>query len=136
MKNRHWTALAVICLLVYSIPATSQTQGTNLSLGAHWDDNTAIAATVTVAAVHIVGADTVLATRTLNGGWASVTLPLTSNSIYNVTITSPTGAQLVKFPITTALINTQNLQRGSITLILRKADNSLKNANVQVSMNF
>jgi hypothetical protein len=56
--------------------------------------------------------------------------------MYRVTLTTPTGAPLVKFPFTTALINAQNVERGTVTLVLRKTDNSLKSANVQVSMNF
>jgi hypothetical protein len=136
MKNRHLAGLVVLCLLVFSVPVRPQTEATTLSLGAHWDDNSAIAGNVTIAAVHVVGADTVLATRTLSGGWASVSLPLASNSLYHVTLTAPTGAQLVKFPITTALVNPQNIERGTITLVLRKTDKSLKLANVQVSMEF
>ncbi len=136
MKNRYLVGLLFFSLLVFSIPARPQTTATSLSLGAHWDDNTAIAGNVIIAAVPLVGADTVLATRTLSGGWASVSPPLTSNSMYRVILTTPTGAQLVKFPFTTALINPQNVERGTVTLVLRKTDSSLKFANVQVSMNF
>jgi hypothetical protein len=136
MKNRHLTGLLVFCLLVFSVPVRPQTQATTLSLSAHWDDNTAVAANVTIAVVHVVGADTVLATKTFNEGWASVTLPLASNSLYHVTVTSPQGVQLVKFPITTALVNPQNIQRGTLYLVLRKADSSLKSANAEVSMAF
>jgi hypothetical protein len=136
MKNRHLAGLVVFCLLVFSVPVRPQTQATSLALGAHWDDNSALAGNVTIAAVHVIGADTVLATKTLSAGWASVSLPLASNSMYHVTLTSPTGVQLVKFPITTALINPQNIERGTVTLVLRKADSSLKFANLQVSMNF
>jgi hypothetical protein len=135
MKNRYLVGLLFFSLLVFSVPARPQTTATALSLGAHWDDNTAIAGNVIIAAVPLVGADTVLATRTLSGGWASLSLPLSSNSMYRVTLTT-TGAQLVKFPFTTALINPQNLERGTVTLVLRKTDNSLKFANVQVAMNF
>jgi len=136
MKNRYLVGLLFFCLLVFSVPARPQTTATNLSLGAHWDDNTAITGNVTIAAVPLVGADTVLTTKTLSGGWASVSLPLASNFMYRVTLTTPTGAQLVKFPFTTALINPQNIERGTVTLVLRKTNNSLKFANVQVSMNF
>ena len=136
MKNRYLVGLLFFSLLVFSIPARPQTTATILSLGAHWDDNSAVIGNVTIAAVSLVGADTVLGTKTLSGGWASVSLPLASNSMYRVTLTTTTGAQLVKFPFTTALINPQNVERGTVTLVLRKTDNSLKFANVQVSMNF
>ena len=58
------------------------------------------------------------------------------NALSRIYLTTPTGTQLVKFPFTTALINPQNLERGTVTLVLRKTDNSLKFANVQVAMNF
>jgi hypothetical protein len=135
MKTRYLIGV-VVYLAMFSIPAWPQTQGTTLSLGAHWDDRSAVAGSVTIASVHVVGADTVLATVALTNGHASVTVPLVSNSIYDVTVASTTGAQLLKFPFTTALVNPQNILRGTMNLVLRKADSSLKSANVSVSMDF
>lgn len=136
MKNRYLVGVAVICLTIFSIPTCPQTGGTALVLGIHWDDNSAVAGTVTIAAIQAIGPDTVLATRTLNAGWASVTLALASNSLYRVTALSPAGMHLVRFPIATALVNPQNIQRGTMNLVLRKADQSLKSATVNVALSF
>ena len=136
MKRRYSIGLVVICLAIFSIPARPQTQGTNLTLAAYWDDRSAVDGRVTIASVHPVGADTVLATAELVGGRASVTMPLESNSIYDVRVASPTGTQILKFPFTTMLISTQNIQRGAINLVLRKEDSSVKSANISVSLNF
>lgn len=103
---------------------------------AHWDDNSDVDGSVTIASVHVVGSDTVLAKKELNEGSASLRLPLESNSIYHVTVTSASGGQLVKFPITTALVNPKTIERGIMSLVLHKSDNSLKTANIQVSMEF
>jgi len=136
MRKRHLTVLIIACLLIVSAQARSQVEGTELALSAHWDDKSAVAGSVTIAAAHVIGADTVLATKVLNSGAASVTLALASNSVYHVTLTSPVGTQLVKFPLTTALVSPQNLERGTISLVLHKADNSLKSANINVTMDF
>ena len=56
--------------------------------------------------------------------------------MYDVTLLTAANTQLVKFPITTAMINPGNLQRAEIDLIFRKADNSLKSAQIKVSMGF
>jgi hypothetical protein len=136
VRKRHLIALIAICLAMLSPQARPQVEGTELALSARWDDTSAVAGKVTIAAVHAVGADTVLATKVLSNGSASVTLALTSNSMYRVTLTSPAGAHLVKFPFTTLLVNPQNLERGAITLVLHKANNSLKSANVNVTMDF
>jgi hypothetical protein len=136
VKNRYWIGVAVVCLTSFCVPARPPTLGTTLALAVHWDDNSAVVGTVTIAAIQAVGPDRVLATHPLNAGWASVTLALASNSLYRVTILSPAGAHLVVFPITTALVNPQNMQRGIMSLVLRRADQSLKSANVMVSLSF
>ena len=90
-----------------------------------------------ISAVHVVGKDTVLAAKPLSEGRASVTLPLVSNALYHVTVDSPAGTPILQFPFTTALvINPQNIQHGSMNLVLRKADHTIKSASVNVSMNF
>jgi hypothetical protein len=136
VKNRYWIGVAVVCLTSFCVPARPPTLGTTLALAVHWDDNSAVVGTVTIAAIQAVGPDRVLGTHPLNAGWASVTLALASNSLYRVTILSPAGAHLVVFPITTALVNPQNMQRGIMSLVLRRADQSLKSANVMVSLSF
>ena len=136
MKNRYWIGLVFSFLAIFTAPARPQTWSTTLSLTAHWDDNTYVAGKVTIAAVHLIGADTVIATKMLSYGAASLSLVLASNSIYHVTLYSPTGTQLVKFPVTTALINPQSLQSGGMKLVFRKADQSLKSANIDVAMQF
>jgi hypothetical protein len=119
------------------MPVRPETGGTTLSLDARWDDNSDVDGTVVISAVHVLGSDTALATKALSDGRASVTLPLLSNALYHVTVDSPAGAQILKFPFTTALVvNPQNIQRGSINLVLRKADHTIKSASVNVSMNF
>jgi len=119
------------------MPVRPETGGTTLSLEARWDDRSDVDGTVIISAVHVVGSDTVLAAKALNDGRASVTLPLTSNALYHVTVDSPAGAEIVKFPFTTALVvNPQNIQRGSMNLVLRKADHTIKSASINVSMNF
>jgi len=136
LKTRYFLGVAVICLAIFIMPVCPQTLGTTLSLGVHWDDNTAVAGTVVIALVQVTGTDTVIATRPLNAGSASLTVSLATNSLYHITVLSPTGIHLARFPITTALVNPQNLQRGAMSMVLRKADRSLKSANVSVSMNF
>ena len=137
MKKRHLIGLAAACLTIFCMPVRPETGGTTLSLEARWDDRSDVDGTVIISAVHVMGSDTVLATKALNDGRASVTLPLTSNALYHVTVDSPAGAQIIKFPFTTALVvNPQNIQRGSMNLVLRKADHTIKSASVNVSMNF
>jgi hypothetical protein len=135
MKTYFFVAL--LCLLALSpIPALAQSSGTTLSISASWDDETPIDGTVTLGLVHIVGADSILATKTLSNGRASVVETLAGTTLYNITLVSPSGVQFLKFPITTALINPQNLSTAQIHVVLRKADNSLKFAHISVSMGF
>ena len=137
MKTRYLLGLAVACLAIFCMPVRPETGGTTLSMDAHWDDRSDVDGTVIVSAVHVVGSDTVLATKALSDGRASVTLPLVSNALYHVTVDSPSGAQILKFPFTTALVvNPQNIQHGSMNVVLRKADHTIKSASVNVSMNF
>jgi hypothetical protein len=135
LKNYRFFAL--LCMItVFVIPARPQTSTTNLVMGAHWDDGTSIQGTVTLGQVNASGPDTVIATKTLSSGWTNVSEPLGATSMYDVILITSANAQLVKFPITTALINPGNLQRAEINLIFRKANNSLKSANITVAMQF
>jgi hypothetical protein len=121
---------------VLALPASPQTSATNLVMGAHWDDGTAIQGTVTLGQLNASGPDTVIATKTLSNGRTSVSELLSAATMYNVTLLTDANTKLVKFPITTAMINPGNLQRAEIDLIFRKADNSLKSAQIKVSMGF
>jgi hypothetical protein len=121
---------------VLALPASPQTSSTNLVMGAHWDDGTAIQGTVTLGQLNASGPDAVVVTKTLLNGRASVSELLSAATMYNVTLLTDANTQLVKFPITTAMINPGNLQRAEIDLIFRKADNSLKSAQIKVSMGF
>jgi hypothetical protein len=56
--------------------------------------------------------------------------------MYDVTLFTATGTQLMKFPMATLMINPGNLQQAAIRLIFRKADSSLKSAKVTVAMGF
>jgi|SRR5580704_11071571 hypothetical protein len=121
---------------VFAPPARPQTSATNLVMGAHWDDGTDISGTVTLVQLNASGPDTAIATKTLSNGRSSVSEPLGASTMYNVILVTAANIQLVKFPITTAMISPGNLQRAEIDLIFRKADNSLKSAQIKVSMGF
>ena len=121
---------------VFALPARPQTSATNLAMAAHWDDGTDIQGTVTLGRLNASGPDTVIVTKTLSDGRTSVSEPLSATTMYNVTLLTAANTQLVKFPIATAMINPGNLQRAEIDLIFRKADNSLKSAQIKVSMGF
>ena len=135
MKN--YLFIVWLCMTaVFALPARPQTSATNLVMAAHWDDGTDIQGTVTLGRLNASGPDTVVVTKTLSDGRTSVSEPLSATTMYNVTLLTAANTQLVKFPITTAMINPGNLQRAEIDLIFRKADNSMKSAQIKVSMGF
>ncbi len=135
MKKYFITVL--ICMTaVFALPARPQTSATNLVMSAHWDDGTDVQGTVILGQLSALGPDTVIATKTLSNGRTSVSEPLSATTMYNVTLLAAANTQLVKFPITTAMINPGNLQRAEIDLIFRKTDNSLKSAQIKVLMGF
>jgi len=105
-------------------------------MSARWDDGSRIEGSVTLALMNPAGPETAIVTQTLRRGHASVSEPLSANSLYYVTLVSSSGAQLLKFPVTTALINPGNLKQAEIDVVCRKADNSVKSAQVSVSMAF
>ena len=121
---------------VFPFLARPQTLGTNLVMSARWDDRSRIEGSVTLTQANPLGPDTIIVTQNLNRGYASVSEPLSPNSLYYVTLVTSAGRQLVKFPVTTALINPGNLTRAEIDVVCRKADNSLKSAQFSVSMAF
>jgi|SRR5450432_2352208 hypothetical protein len=126
----------VFAAAAFANPASAQTSGTTLQMRAMWDDGSPVQGTVTLGLVHVLGADTLVTTATLSNGRTSVNEALSATSLYNITVVTPSGSTLLKFPITTALINPQNLKEADIRLVLRKADNSLKYAHIEVSMGF
>jgi hypothetical protein len=135
MKKR----LALISFAAITLFASAikpQTAGTSLVMKAHWDDNTAIQGSVILGKVNSSGPDTAIATETLSRGYTNITESLAASSLYNVTLLAPDGTQLVKFPITTALINPNNLQKAEIDIVCRKSDRSLASARIDVSMTF
>jgi hypothetical protein len=137
LKNHPLTQLAfLLCLhCVFALSARPQeTYTTNLVLMAHWDDGTDVSGTVKLANGS-GSTSTVIAAATLSNGRASVTESL-GTTLYSVTVATSTGTQLLTFPITTALINPQSLRRAELDVVFRKADNSVKSANVSVSMGF
>jgi hypothetical protein len=135
LKN-YLIAFLLCTTALFALPARPQTSTTNLIMGAHWDDGTTVQGTVTLGKQNASGPDTVIATQTLSAGWTSVSTSMGAASMYDITVLSATNTQLIKFPITTALINPGNLQRAEIDLVFRKADNSVKSANISVSMAF
>jgi hypothetical protein len=138
VKNRLVVAL-IVWAAVFS-PATSsqtltQTVATNLLMSARWDDGSRIQGTVTLTKVTPTG-EAALVTQSLSRGRVSVSEPLDANSLYYVTLTSVNGVQLLKFPVTTALINPANLKSAEVDVVCRKANNSVKSAQFSVSMGF
>jgi hypothetical protein len=134
---KNYLFIAMLCMTtVFVLPARPQTSTTNLVMGAHWDDGTYIPGTVILGQLNASGPDTVIATKILSDGWTNVSQPLGAATMYDVTLLTAGGTQLLKFPITTALINPGNLKRAEIDLIFHKADNTLKSANITVSMGF
>jgi hypothetical protein len=123
-------------IVLASAPARPQTLGTHLVMSAHWDDGTRVEGSVTLAQTNPAGPDTTIVTQNLTRGRASVSEPLSANSLYYVTLVTSAGTQLIKFPVTTALINPANLKQAEIDVVCRKADNSLKSAQFSVSMAF
>jgi len=121
---------------LFALTARPQSSATNLVMGAHWDDGTTVQGTVTLGQQNTSGPDTVIATKTLSAGWTNVSEALGASTMYDITVLSSTNTQLIRFPITTALINPGNLQRAEIDLVFRKADNSVKSANITVSLGF
>ena len=121
-------------LLAYS--AHPQSVGTTLVMQAHWDNSSPVQGTVTLSQPNLTGPDTVIVTKTLSKGRTSVAVSLAANSLYNVTLLSSAGTQLVKFPITTALINPSNLSKAEIDLVVHAADNSLASAHMDVATSF
>lgn len=129
-------AVLIFASTIFALPARPQTQGTNLMMRAHWDDGTDIQGTVTLEQINSSGPATVIDTNTLSNGSAQVSKPLAATTMYDVILLTATGTQLVKFPITTALINPGTLKRAEIDLVFSKADNSLQSADISVSMKF
>jgi hypothetical protein len=134
---KNYLIIVLLCMTaMFALPARPQTSATNLVMGAHWDDGTTIAGTVTLGQLNASGPDTVIVTKTLSNGWTNVSEPLGAATMYNVTLLTSGGTQLLKFPITTAMINPGSLKRAEIDLIFHKADNSLQSAQINVSMGF
>jgi len=103
---------------------------------AHWDDGTNIQGTVTLGQQNASGPDTVIVSQTLSNGAANVSETLGAATMYDVTLVTTAGTQLLKFPITTAMINPGNLQQAEIKLIFSKANSSLKSVKITVAMGF
>jgi hypothetical protein len=133
---KKYLFLVLLALAVLLPPSThSQSSGTSLVMSARWDDGSRIQGTVTLTQATSTG-ETPIFAQTLVKGSASVSEPLLANSLYYVTLASANGVQLVKFPVTTALVNPANLKSAQIALVCRKADNSLQSAQISVSMGF
>jgi hypothetical protein len=134
---KNYLCVILLCMTtVFALPARPQTSTTSLSLSARWDDGTNVQGTVTFGKQNASGPDTVVATQSLSNGRANVSEALGATTMYDVTLIDTAGAQLIKFPIATALINPGNLKQAQIRLVFRKADNSLKSGNIAVDMEF
>jgi hypothetical protein len=127
----------VVLTLAAALPPSSRSQNsaTSLVMSARWDDGSRIQGTVTLTQLTSTG-ETTLVTQSLARGRVSVSEALGVNSVYYVYLVSGAGVQLLKFPVTTALINPTNLKSAEIDVVCRKADNSVKSAQIAVSMGF
>jgi hypothetical protein len=124
--------IAVLC----STQAQTETPGTNLVIHANWDTRSDVEGVVTLGQVRTKGPETIIVTRSLSNGRAAFQTVLAANSVYDVILTSSDGTQLVKFPVTTVLINPANLERAGIALVFNSTDKSLKSASVNVDLDF
>jgi hypothetical protein len=134
--KKYFFAVLLCMTTVFALTARPQSSTTNLLMGAYWDDGTTMQGTVTLGQQNASGPDTVIVTKTLSGGWTHVSEPLSPSTMYDITLLTTGGTQLVKFPITTAMINPGNLKQAEIEMIFRKADNSVKSATITVSLGF
>jgi hypothetical protein len=126
--------LAIITFL--AVPVDSQTSETTLVMSAHWDNHHPIDGTVTLVKASQSKEDATIVAKKLSEGLVTVTVPLAENALYNITLLAPDGKELLKFPITTALINPKNLVRGQIDIVCRTSDHSVASAQISVLMNF
>jgi hypothetical protein len=134
--KKYFFAVLLSITTFLALPARPQTPTTNLLMGAYWDDGSIMQGTVSLGRQNASGPDTVIVTKTLSGGWAHVSEPLGATTMYDITLLTAAGTQLVKFPTTTAMINPGNLKQAEIEMIFRKADNSVKSATITVSLGF
>ena len=91
---------------------------------------------VTLNQVGPTGLESILVTKSLSKGSASFQTALAASAVYDVTLSGSDGTQLVKFPLTTALINPANLQQAGLVLVFNSSNKSLKSANVSVGLTF
>lgn len=139
-----WSGASICLMAAFKDRRTSTTTSTSLEITAHWDDGTAVTAQVTLGQANLGAPDTILLTENLANGSVGLTGTLAPNATYDVTLacqgdttgTCANGTLLYRFPFTTGMINPANLQSGQIDLIFRKADKSIKSAQVKVGMAF
>jgi hypothetical protein len=130
------TTILLMIAILSSAPIKSQTAETNLSIRARWDSGGAVQGVVTLSQVSPTGLESILVTKSLSKGSASFQTSLVGTAVYDVTLSSSDGTQLVKFPLTTALINPANLQQAGLALVFNSSNKSLKSANVSVDLAF
>jgi len=136
----HTTMTRYLLLaLLLSLAQTANAQ-TYLTAGVKWDDGTPVNGSVTL--VQNGSPDILLAAKTLSSGWTNFTI-LLSKGTYTVTVAchnAPTvcaeGTVLTAFPVFTAMLDPAMLKRGEVNLVFRKADLSLKSADVKVHSEF
>jgi hypothetical protein len=136
---RRFVVLVSFVALVFVAGYAARTQAattTTMIMTARWDTKGPIAGTVTLAKVNASGSNTVVSKEALSNGEATVTLALAANAVYEVTLTSSTGTQLVQFPVTTAMINPSNLASAEIDIVMHASNNELSTARMIVNMQF
>jgi hypothetical protein len=128
--------LGMIFLLLGTLigsPANSESSGTHLMMTAHWDNMEPIRGTVTLVRAS-VSKDIVA--KPLSQGRAEVTVSLAENAFDTITLLETDGKELLKFPITTAMINPTNLSSAEIEIVCRLKDRSIASARINVLMAF
>jgi len=133
VKTSRILFLALLCFTAAS-SIRAQTS-TKLGLTAKWDNGAAMAGTVVLAQPMLGAPDVVLATKTFgSAGHVSLTIPLSPNSLYSVTITLSTGGTLGPFLFTTVGVDLAHLEAVADTVVFRVADNSLASQKFSVTM--
>ena len=135
-KNaRAFFPLSIALLCFGFAPSLRAQTSTKLGLTAKWDNGATLAGTVVLSQPVLGGPDVVLAMKPFGpAGHVSLTTPLAPNSLYSVTITLSTGANLGPFVFTTVGVDLAHLQAVTDAVVFRVTDNSLASQKFTVTM--
>jgi hypothetical protein len=113
--------------------------GSQLSLGAAYDDGSALTGTVVLQSLGASNALTTIATMPLATGIASYKLVLQQDKIYTVAVLQSDGTVLASFPFalpSVLKVDPAALRSAALNLVFRRSDQTLKQATPQVSFAF